>query len=142
MVNFDALSPDSPNFYSSHPPNLVGPVQLYFKSITLLSQGLTFVQRYTARLAVKGQMKQPTDMRRLWVDTFKCVLRYLGRFINEITPYNSAGFKKVEDAVLLFQNSIPDQYKLVDEKSDMLLVLTHMISHTWVVGLGLKVNKC
>lgn len=43
--NFNALSPESLCFFTYHPPECVGSTQLYFKSMVLLSQASTFVQR-------------------------------------------------------------------------------------------------
>lgn len=46
----------SPNFFTSHPPSLIQPMQLYFKSVILMGNVVTFLQR-----ECRGHLRAPPE---------------------------------------------------------------------------------
>ncbi|SGZ30478.1 BQ5605_C048g12374 [Microbotryum silenes-dioicae] len=83
--NDSPLSIKNPNFFTFHPPHLVGPLQLYIKSIVLLGRVVTYMQRDGAR-----------D-------------RYPPSGVVDIRT--TAAFRKLENDAVLFRMSIPKEYQ-------------------------------
>ncbi|SCV72293.1 BQ2448_4987 [Microbotryum intermedium] len=110
------LSLKNPNFFTFHPPHLVGPLQLYIKSIILLGRVITFMQRD----GVKNRYP-----------------------LSEVDIRTTPAFRKLENDAVLFRMSIPKEYQQMDGANglgsstpvDNRICLIHAMPHVATIML-------